>query len=180
MREDKRSFRLKSRSMTARFRPVEANELVDNERAAQRLYMGSAITMEQGKLARSLVPCTCSCLQHAPPTSATKHRLPNPQPIPSAAGPETTAFICRSLTASWLTAMLETALFVSRLPVSILLYQQNTLPWTQCNIGHPVLVSRARSRVYQGSLHITLSRGVILAVHLMTCSSSWPIANVSI
>ena len=64
--------------MTVRFRPVEANELVDDERA-QRLYMGSAITMEQGKHARSLAPCRCSCLQHAsatPPTSATNHRLP--------------------------------------------------------------------------------------------------------
>lgn len=63
--------------MTVRFRPVEANELVDDERA-QRLYMGSAITMEQGKLARSLAPCRCSCLQHAPaapPTSAATRRL---------------------------------------------------------------------------------------------------------
>ena len=51
LREDKHSFRLNRRSMTVRFRPVEANELVDDERAAQRLYMGSAITMEQGKLA---------------------------------------------------------------------------------------------------------------------------------
>jgi len=110
LREDKHSFRLESRSMTVRFRPVEANELVDDERAA-RLYMGSAITMEQGKLARSLTPYRCSCLQHAPPTSATNHRLPNPQPVPSAAGPESTAFIYRSFTASWPTAMLETALF---------------------------------------------------------------------
>lgn len=100
--------------MTVRFRPVEANELVDDERAAQRIYMGSAITMEQGKLARSLAPCRCSCLQHAPtkpPTSATNHRLLSPFLQPPAAGPESTAFICRSLTASWPITMLETALF---------------------------------------------------------------------
>lgn len=95
--------------MTVRFRPVEEDELVDDERT-QRLYMGSAITMEQGKLARSLAPCRCSCLQHAPPTSATNHRLRNPQPVPSVAGPESNAFICRSLSASWPTTMLETAL----------------------------------------------------------------------
>jgi hypothetical protein len=35
--------------MTVRFRPVEANELVDDERAAQRIYMGSAMTMEPGE-----------------------------------------------------------------------------------------------------------------------------------
>lgn len=109
LREDKHSFRLDRRPMTVRFRPVEEDELVDDERT-QRLYMGSAITMEQGKPARSLAPCRCSCLQHAPPTSATNHRLPNPQPVPSAAGPESTAFICRPLSASWPTTMLETAL----------------------------------------------------------------------
>lgn len=85
--------------MTVRFRPVEANELVDDERAAaQRIYMGSAITMEQGKLARYLAPCRCSCLQYAPPTSAANHRvpkssarsfspqLPAPNLLPSSAG----------------------------------------------------------------------------------------------
>jgi len=101
--------------MTVRFRPVEANELVDDERA-QRLYMGSAITMEQGKHARSLAPCRCSCLQHAsatPPTSATNHRLRSPFLQPSAAGPESTAFICRSMTASWLSLCLKRPFLVS-------------------------------------------------------------------
>lgn len=168
--------------MTVRFRPVEANELVDDERA-QRLYMGSAITMEQGKLARSLAPCRCSCLQHAPaasPTSAANRRLLSSFLQPSAAGPESTALICRSLTASWPSLCLKRPFLLSRLAVAVLLYQQNTYLCAQCNVGHPALVSRARSRVYQGSLHITRSRGAILAVHLMTCSSSWPIANVSI
>ena len=67
--------------MTVRFRPVEANELVGDERAAQRIYMGSTIIMEQGKLARSLALYRCSCLQDAPatpPTSAANHRLPGP------------------------------------------------------------------------------------------------------
>jgi hypothetical protein len=67
--------------MTVRFRPVEANEQVDNERTA--LYMGSAITMEQGKLARSQAPCICSYLQYtpvAPPTSVLGHTLSNSQP----------------------------------------------------------------------------------------------------
>jgi hypothetical protein len=43
--------------MTVRFRPVETNELVDDERAAQRIYMGSAMTMEPGEHARLLAPC---------------------------------------------------------------------------------------------------------------------------
>jgi len=69
--------------MTVRFRPVEANEQDDNERAAQRIYMGSAITMEQGELARSLAPCICSYLQHTlatPLTSVLNYALSNPQP----------------------------------------------------------------------------------------------------
>jgi hypothetical protein len=36
-------------SMTIRFRAAEADELVDDERAAQRIYMGSAMTMENGE-----------------------------------------------------------------------------------------------------------------------------------
>jgi hypothetical protein len=36
-------------SMTIRFRAAEADELVDDERAAQRIYMGSAMTMEPGE-----------------------------------------------------------------------------------------------------------------------------------
>lgn len=35
--------------MTIRFRAAEADELVDDERAAQRIYMGSAMTMEPGE-----------------------------------------------------------------------------------------------------------------------------------
>ena len=98
--------------MKIRFRPVEANELIDDERA-QRPYMGSAITMEQGKLARSLAPYRCSCLQHAPPTSATNHRLLSPFLQPSAAGPESAAFICRSMTASWPSLCLKRPFWVS-------------------------------------------------------------------
>ena len=67
--------------MTVRFRPVEANELVDDERAAQRLYMGSAITMEQGKLARisspvqMQLPAACaSHVCHEPPTPKSSAR----------------------------------------------------------------------------------------------------------
>lgn len=101
--------------MTVHFRPVEANELVDDEHA-QRLYMGSAVTMEQGKLTRYLAPCRCICLQHAsatPPTSATNHRLLSPFLQPSAAGPESAAFICRSMTASWPSLCLKRPFLVS-------------------------------------------------------------------
>ena len=35
--------------MTIRFRAAEADELADDERAAQRIYMGSAMTMEPGE-----------------------------------------------------------------------------------------------------------------------------------
>jgi hypothetical protein len=98
-------------------------------------------------------------------------QLPAPNLLPSSAG--------RRLPAGTLLC-LKRLFSVSRFAVPVRLYQQNTYLCAQCNVGHPALVSRARSRVYQGSLHITLSRGAILAVHLMTCSSSWPIANVSI
>jgi hypothetical protein len=50
--------------MTVRFRPVETNELIDDERAAQRVYMSSAMTMETGELTRSPAPCKCIYLQH--------------------------------------------------------------------------------------------------------------------
>jgi hypothetical protein len=68
--------------MTVSFCTVETNELVDNERATQRIYMGSAITMEQGEHARYLAPCRCSYLQPTsatPPTSVMNDPLPNPQ-----------------------------------------------------------------------------------------------------
>jgi hypothetical protein len=76
--------------------------------------------------------------------------------------------------------MLETALYVSYSTNPVLLYQQDACLVVQCNVGHPALVSRARSLVHQGDLHIAQARGAILAVHLITCSGSWPIANVSI
>lgn len=85
--------------MTVRFRPVEANELVDDERAAQRLYMGSAITMEQGKLApisspvQMQLPAACVCYAshvcHEPPTRKILSpllQLPAPNLLPSSAG----------------------------------------------------------------------------------------------
>lgn len=181
MQEHTRLLAGVNRSMTVRFRPVEANELVDDERAAQRIYMGSAMTMEPGELARSLAPCRCSCsvrLIRLPQTTNPHHSAPAFHP--SAHGPGSIAFVCRSLTASRPTAMLETAFFVSHFTVPVLLYQQNTCLLVQCNVGHPALVSRARSQAHQGDLHITRARGAILAVHLITCSGSWPIANVSI
>jgi hypothetical protein len=172
--------------MTVRFRPVEANELVDDERAAQRIYMGSAMTMEPGEHARSLAPCRRSCLQHTsatPPTSAANHPAPSFSPSLSsstARNAESIALVCRLLTSSCPTAMLETALFVSSSTVPVPLYQQDACLVVQCNVGHPAFVSRARSPVYHGDLHIAQARGAILAVHLITCSGSWPIANVSI
>jgi hypothetical protein len=35
--------------VTIRFRDAEADELVDDERTAQRIYMSSALTMEPGE-----------------------------------------------------------------------------------------------------------------------------------
>ena len=137
LRKNKQSFRLERRSMTVRFRPVEATELVDDERAAaQRIYMGPAITMEQGKLARSLAPCRCSCLHYAPatpPTSAANHRVPkilSPFLQPPAAGPKSAAFICRSLTTNWPTSMLETGLFRFSIGCT-----RNTLPTKHLPLG---------------------------------------------
>ena len=116
MREDEHSIRLKRRSMTVGFRPVEANELVDDERATQRLYMGSAITMEQGKLAR-----ISSCVQMQLPAACASHVCHEP-PTPKSSARSFSCrpriyclhlpvVDCRSLTASWSTSMLETALF---------------------------------------------------------------------
>jgi hypothetical protein len=35
--------------MTIRFRAAEADELVDDKLSAQRIYLGSAMTMENGE-----------------------------------------------------------------------------------------------------------------------------------
>jgi hypothetical protein len=65
-----------------------------------------------------------------------------------AAGPESAAFICRLFTTSCSIVVLETALFVSHFVPPVPLYQESTWLRAQCNVGHPALVSRARSRVY--------------------------------
>lgn len=68
--------------MTVCFRPVKANELVDDERAAQRIYMGSAMTMEQGELAPISSPMQMQlpAAYATPPTSATNHPILSTQP----------------------------------------------------------------------------------------------------
>lgn len=74
--------------MTVRFRPVEADELVDEQRAAQRIYMGSAMTMEPGELALISSPmqmqlpaahvCYASPVRYEPPSP--RYSAPFPQP----------------------------------------------------------------------------------------------------
>jgi hypothetical protein len=57
--------------MTIRFRAAEADELVDDERAAQRIYIASAMTMEPGEF--------YCFLEQAP--------IPNPMQFPAACLP---------------------------------------------------------------------------------------------
>lgn len=75
--------------MTVRFRPVEADEPVDEQRAAQeRIYMGSAMTMEPGELALISSPmhmqlhaahvCYASHVCYEPPSP--RYSAPSPQP----------------------------------------------------------------------------------------------------
>lgn len=75
--------------MTIRFRPVEADELVDEQRASQqRIYMGSAMTMEPGELALISSPmqmqlpaahvCYACHVCHEPPIP--RYSAPFPQP----------------------------------------------------------------------------------------------------
>lgn len=163
--------------MTIRFRPAEADELVDNERAAQRIYMGSALTMEPGEHAP-----TCNPMQL--PAAYIYCESSNPecvQPQPSALCPAQNsppASADRSLRAAPPRCSKRPFLFLLLLP-------RTTLPTKHllcvlCNVGNPAFVSRVRSPAYEDNLCIARAHGLILAVHLVACSSSWPIANVSI
>jgi hypothetical protein len=190
-------------SMTIRFRAAEADELVDDERAVQRIYIASAMTMEPGEfycfLEQAPIPnpmqLPAACLPLLPVNAS---RSPLDPSIRQASNPHPSALILQPslpmpplpvrCPQQWLSlastirsaAMLETGLLVSSLAGLVRLYRQDTCTRVRCNVGHPALVSRARSPVYKGRLCTAHVCGVILAVHRIACRSSWPIANVSI
>jgi hypothetical protein len=124
--------------MTIRFRAAEADELVDDERAAQRIYMGSAMTMEPGEFIERLPDShpPCSSLQPAshfcqwtppalPQSSKPPSFSPNPSAFPSLPTPLPGLYPQQSLSLASNTcpaAMLETGLFVSTLAGLVRLY----------------------------------------------------------
>jgi hypothetical protein len=172
--------------MTVRFRPVETNELVDDERVAQRIYMGSAMTMEPGEHARSLAPCRRSCLQHTsatPPTSAANHPAPSFGPSLSSSTARSTGslvLVCRLFTSSCPTAMLETALFVSYSTIPVLLYQQDACLVVSVTLGirlsfhvHDHRCARTTCTLHKPAAPFSLCISLPAAVRgrLLTCRS---------
>jgi hypothetical protein len=165
--------------MTIRFRAAEADELVDDKLSAQRIYLGSAMTMENGEFLSSdspRFPTPRSCLQPASHcfcqwTPPAVPQFSHPHPSAPILQPSV-SFPCPKLSLASTTchaAMLETGLFVSTLAGLVRLYWKDSCARVPCNVGHPALVSRARSPAYKGQLCTAHARGVILAVHRIAC-----------
>ena len=74
--------------MTIRFRAAEADELVDDERAAQRIYMGSAMTMEPGEFY-----CFLELSSIPNPMQQPAACLPPPLPVDASRSPSIPQFL---------------------------------------------------------------------------------------
>ena len=74
--------------MTIRFRAAEADELVDDERAAQRIYMGSAMTMEPGEFY-----CFLELSPIPNPMQQPAACLPPPLPVDASRSPSIPQFL---------------------------------------------------------------------------------------
>ena len=173
--------------MTIRFRAAEAEELVDDKLSAQRIYLGSTMTMENGEFLSSdfpRFPTPRSCLQPAShcfcqwtPPAVLQFFQPHPSaPIlrPAVSFPCFCRLIVRS---SRFLLPLQLAMprcLKRAFSFRLLLDSYDSIgktaaPGCRVTLGIRLLVSRARSPAYKGQLCTAHARGVILTVHRIAC-----------